>query len=342
MGFVAVTRKPLRFEDVYQIPEDAPYRFNVQFDEKSGYRSKSLLSVAMSNHRDQLIGVVQLWNKKRNARIKLSPSNTNDQAIPFDEGDFDLLACLASQAAVAIENAGLYRQAQEMIRSRDQFLSIASHELRTPLTAMILQLKVVLRKAEAGEKSHNELLTVERHVENMTTMVNNLLDISRIQAGRLELHLEEVDLGVVVREVLAKYKEVLNQNGCSLQVREHGPVMGRWDRARIAEVVSSLLSNAAKFGRGKPIAIEITADSENGRFTIQDSGIGIAPEDSERIFERFERAVSERNYGGFGLGLWVARQVVEAMHGNISVESRPDEGAKFTVLLPKSLSSNRA
>ncbi len=143
-----------------------------------------------------------------------------------------------------------------------------------------------------------------------------------------------MDLAALVAEVTDRAAEELRRAGCAVSIDAPPSVIGRWDRTRLEQVVTNLLANAMKYGAEAPIRITIAADEAAARLTVQDGGIGVAPGDQERIFQRFERAVSERHYGGFGLGLWIARQVVEAMGGSIRVRSELGEGATFVVELP--------
>ena len=130
--------------------------------------------------------------------------------------------------------------------------------------------------------------------------------------------------------------------GSELKLRSEGPVVGLWDPERIDSVITNLLGNAIKYGEGKPITVGVDDLGGEARITVHDVGIGIAPEDQERIFGRFERAVSIRHYGGFGVGLWISRQIVEAHGGRIEVTSAPGGGSVFAVVLPKKPSSPRS
>ncbi|MCP3143980.1 sensor histidine kinase, partial [Pyxidicoccus xibeiensis] len=162
-----------------------------------------------------------------------------------------------------------------------------------------------------------------------------LLDVSRIHAGRLDLTLEQVDLTAVIHRVAERLREPLARAGCSLQVRvEEGPILGHWDATRLAQVLINLLSNAIKFGAGKPI--HLTAGLEHGTawVRVRDEGIGIAPDRLPHIFGRFERAVSVRAYGGLGLGLHLVREILTALGGSIRVGSRVGLGTTFTLELP--------
>jgi signal transduction histidine kinase len=178
------------------------------------------------------------------------------------------------------------------------------------------------------------LETCDRQVRQFTRLVNDLLDISRIAAGRLDLRREEVDLAAVVRDVAARFAPELAQAGCPLTVRADAPAVGRWDRLRLDQVATNLLSNALKYGRGQPIAVAVEADDRAARLTVRDQGIGIAPEHQARIFECFERAVTGYEHGGLGLGLYIVRRIVEGLGGSIRVASAPGKGSTFTVELP--------
>jgi signal transduction histidine kinase len=167
--------------------------------------------------------------------------------------------------------------------------------------------------------------------------VNYLLDISRIAQGQLHIKLEDVDLVALVRGQLERSREALTRAECPARLHTSAPAMvGRWDAMRLEQVVGNLLANAMKYGAGKPIDIDLEESDGVIQLKVSDFGIGIAEEDRERIFERFERAVSVRHYGGFGLGLWIVREIVQALGGTIDVESTPGQGSTFTVTLPRS------
>jgi signal transduction histidine kinase len=226
------------------------------------------------------------------------------------------------------------------VRVRDQFLAIASHELRTPLTSLRLEVQGLLRASDTGRAAplpalRGRLQRLDRLVERQAKLIQDLLDVSRFVEGRLDLRLEEVDLASVAREVVERFHEELARSKYELTLRAAGPVVGRWDATRLDQIVTNLLSNAMKYGRGKPIEVAVEGRPKSALLTVRDHGIGIRTEDQQRIFERFGRAVSERSYGGFGLGLWLTRQIVEALGGRIAVASRPNEGALFTVELPR-------
>jgi signal transduction histidine kinase len=237
------------------------------------------------------------------------------------------------------ERARLWRKAQEEVRERDEFLSIASHELRTPITALQLQLQLLQRTAQrlAGEVPQvlaPKLQSLERQTRRLSLLVNELLDVSRMRLGRLELRYEEVDLAEVAREAASHVEGDVARNGSRLAY-DLSPAPGRYDRLRIEQVVGNLLVNAGKFGEGKPVALRVRPDGAFAVLEVSDQGIGIAPEHQARVFERFQRAVPAQHFGGLGLGLYVARQIVEAHGGTIELVSAAGAGATFTVRLPR-------
>jgi PAS domain S-box-containing protein len=267
----------------------------------------------------------------------------------YNSMDLAISEDLAHRAAFAIENARLYEEAQRAIRARDEFLSIASHELRTPLTPLQLNLQRLLDGSQASnlrnaspERLETALRRSERQVARLTALVDNLLDVSRITSGHLTLQREEFDLAEVTKDVTERFAEEISRAGCNLQLDANRPVIGCWDRVRIEQVVTNLLANAIKYGGGKPIEITVNPQDEGAHFAIRDYGIGIAADERERIFERFERAVSSRAYGGLGLGLYIARQILNAHGGSIQVESGPGSGSLFRVWLPSEVSSDKS
>jgi two-component system, LuxR family, sensor kinase FixL len=244
-------------------------------------------------------------------------------------------------------------KAQEEIRERDEVLTIASHELRAPVGSMQLQVGMLKRAAMEAADELNQLRDrmggtaaelngmrqrmgkVERHSRRLARLIDDLLESSH--AGPMKLKLEGVDLADVVNEAVDGMREEVERTGSRLALSLPGnPVVGRWDPVRIEQVVANLILNAAKFGKGEPITVSVDGDHERGWFAVADRGIGIAPEDQERIFERFERAVADGGVLGLGLGLFIARQIVRAHGCTIRLESAAGRGSTFTVDLPLS------
>jgi PAS domain S-box-containing protein len=259
----------------------------------------------------------------------------------YDEEDLRLAEELARRASLALDNSLLFERAQDAVRLRDEFLSVASHELKTPLTPLQMRLQALRREAEAApqaslpaERVIRHLQLVESQVRRLSTLVHELLDVSNISSGPLALELEDVDLTALVREVVTRFEAQSLKANCPVEVQAPGPMVGRWDRMRLDQVVTNLLSNALKYGPGKPVHLRVETQEGRVTLTVRDEGIGIHPEHLSRIFDKFERAVSERNYGGLGLGLYIVRQIVEALGGSITARSSPGEGATFEISLP--------
>jgi signal transduction histidine kinase len=246
---------------------------------------------------------------------------------------------LREAATVADERA---RASEAALQVRDEFLTVVSHELRTPLTALRLQAGRLLRRsarpdapAEASDPRDEQVVAVvHRQVERLNTLVDSLFDMSRLTAGRLTLDREPTALAPLLRQLAARYAVVARAQGCDIEVEASDDVIVELDATRLEQVLINLLANAVKYGPGKPVQLSLRARGGRAAIAVRDQGIGIAPEDQRRIFERFERAASTRNYGGLGLGLWIGKRLVEEMGGTLSVESRPGEGATFTIELP--------
>ncbi|HWE22868.1 MAG TPA: PAS domain S-box protein, partial [Myxococcales bacterium] len=240
-------------------------------------------------------------------------------------------------------------QAREALRERDEFISVAAHELRTPLTA--LQLKVqgldrVIRTSsvsEAGAKGMTSRLEgALRQIERLASLVERLLDVSRIAGGRLELAAESFDAAALLRQIADDFREPAAAAGAEIHVEAPAELMVQWDRLRIEQVLVNLLANAVKYGRGRPVHIRLDGARDRVHLEIADEGIGIAPEDVERIFTRFGRAAPVRNYGGLGLGLYIVKHIVEAHGGTIDVSSHLGRGSTFVIDLPVVISERLA
>jgi PAS domain S-box-containing protein len=275
------------------------------------------------------------------------PIDVSVQLIRIGDDRIVLIARdITERKRTQLERELLYREAVDAIRARDEFLSVASHELKTPLSALQLQIQTLLQPPRRSpqavvppEQIKAKLQTAYRQTERLTRLIGELMDVSRITAGRLRLELEEVDLAGVVREVVSRSGEEAARAHSSVEISAATPVVGMWDRIRVEQVVANLLTNAFKFAGGKPIEITVEERGRIGRLVVTDHGIGIAPEDAERIFQRYEQAISSRAFGGLGLGLYIARQIVEAHGGTIRVESQPGAGSTFTIELPKGAAS---
>ncbi|MCI0670729.1 MAG: HAMP domain-containing histidine kinase, partial [Myxococcaceae bacterium] len=260
----------------------------------------------------------------------------------FGPGELELAQEVARRAAIALDNARLFAQAQDAIHMRDLFLVVAAHELRTPLTSLNLRLEKLGRLARKvapdtlpTSRVLSELGVIEKQTHKLGALIEQLLDVSRLTAGTLELRPEPVDVCRLVRDVAEAFQEQASRSGSRLELQANCSAEGWFDRLRLEQVVGNLVSNALKFGGGKPIEVRIEPVPGRVRISVRDHGIGLTDEAKARIFEKFERAVSERHYGGLGLGLYISRQLVEAHGGTITVESAPGAGSTFTVDLPR-------
>ncbi|HTN91114.1 MAG TPA: ATP-binding protein [Sorangium sp.] len=258
----------------------------------------------------------------------------------FDPPDFAVALDIAQRAALCLENARLLRMTREAVQVREDFVSVASHELRTPLSALVLQVQGLARavgRADGGLPADQvlaKLSQAEGQIDRLTRLIDTLLDVTRINSGQLELSLEDVDLCDVAREVVARLEAEIARASCSLQLDLPERAVGRWDRLRIDQVITNLLTNALKYGRGKPIQLRVSVDGKSAVLQVMDQGIGIAQEYIGRIFGRFERAAPTSSYGGLGVGLYIVDQILRAHGGTIQVESAPGMGARFQVALP--------
>lgn len=244
-----------------------------------------------------------------------------------------------NQAASPAPDAGhLLACAEEAVRARDVFLAVASHELRTPLTPLRLNLQLLQRELAGRPELEHLSRQVEvalRQIDRLSSLAENLLDIARGTLGwRLPIEARAVDLTELAREVAARFAGEAARARSPIELRLDAPAIGWIDPARIALVLASLLSNAIKYGAGRPVTVRVRSRPGWVRVSVEDQGIGIAKEEKDRIFGLFERAVSERRYGGLGLGLYIAKQIVDAHGGRIACSSEPGRGATFEVDLP--------
>jgi PAS domain S-box-containing protein len=232
----------------------------------------------------------------------------------------------------------LAKQALEKaLGTRDEFISVASHELRTPLTSLKLQLQMAKREIERDKLPNS----IERNVsislgqvQRLTNLVDKLLDISRIQTGRLEVELEKVDLSKLTSELLDHFQGEFRKVGSQMQAEIDPGIEAVCDRFRIEQVFVNLITNAIKYGQGKPITVSLRRKKNSVTYSVLDHGQGISAEEQEKIFERFQRAGASKNVDGIGLGLYIAREVVRAHRGRIYVESDGSSGSAFHVDIP--------
>jgi signal transduction histidine kinase len=233
-----------------------------------------------------------------------------------------------------------YDSAQTEIKARDQFLAIASHELKTPVTSMLLQVQTAIHNIRNVSLANFSVATLlkmledtEQQSKRLSKMVNDLLDLSLITTGKIDLEMEETDITAIVAKVVERFTERLT-NKKQLTVISNKPVIGFVDKLRIEQVIVNLISNAIKYGNNKPILVKVTNSSDRAKIVVSDHGIGIPADQQKKIFNRFERAVSSRDYKGLGVGLYIVYQIMKAHHGKIHLESHLNQGSTFMLELP--------
>lgn len=259
----------------------------------------------------------------------------------FDERSKWLAEEIAYRASMAVENSFLYLNSQEAIKTRDEFLSIASHELKTPLTSLTLQNQMKKRQLDKGDKSVLEEAKMRKFIESedhqlkrINRLIDDMLDIARIRAQRLTVHKEPFEFCQFINDVIERFKPQMEAVGCEVTTTLCEPLSLEGDVYRIEQVVVNMLTNAMKYGAGRPIWIELQKNKDFLRFKVHDNGPGIESKDTERIFQRFERAVHGREISGLGLGLYISRQIVEQHDGSLYVTSNPGVGSTFVMDLP--------
>lgn len=231
---------------------------------------------------------------------------------------------------------------QKALESRDEFMSICSHELKTPLTSLKMQLQIVERvRAKQGDevafavdRMDKFLLQADRSIDRIVHLVNDMLDISRVATGRLSLNIEKVNISELTHEVVERLTPVMDMTSCPVTFKSSGDFFSEVDKYRIEQVITNLLTNAAKYAPEKPVEVLVEKVNNFVQVSVIDHGDGISDQDQKRIFERFERAVSHHTVSGLGLGLYISKEIVEMHQGTISVESTINSGSTFRVCLP--------
>jgi len=224
--------------------------------------------------------------------------------------------------------------------AREVFLSVCSHELKTPLTSLKLQAQLnqrLLKKNESNfsrDKIAEILNFTETQINTLTRIVEEMLDVSRIQTDKLHLTLEKIDFSKLICSIVEKFVPAFENAGCSVTVNANESIVGYWDSFRLEQVVTNLITNCLKYGAGKPIEISVSRSHHTVSLRVEDHGIGISSENQKKIFQRFERVISNKNISGLGLGLYIAKNIVELHGGSIDLESEIGRGSTFTVKLP--------
>jgi signal transduction histidine kinase len=290
-------------------------------------------------------GEIRLDGKRSRISVPIGTGNDRYGAISFAKNDgvvhsaadLTLAQELAERMALAIRNVREHKRLVDALGDRERLISIAAHELRGPLCSVRLCLQSLQRsRLSLAPKATRMLEIMAKEERRVARLIDDLLDLGRIRSGQLELDLSSFDLCELVREVSLQLEPQAATAGSKLTLAMAAPVVGRWDRSRLNQVVSNLVSNAIKYGQGRPVVIRVKGDSQQGwaRLEVTDNGLGIAPELHGRIFEPFKRAVTPGRCDGLGLGLYIVRSIVEQLGGAVHVDSRPGAGATFVVDLP--------
>lgn len=268
-----------------------------------------------------------------------------DPTFSYEGEDAIFLEELATRIALAVDKARLYAEAQRALQTRDEFLSIASHELKTPLTSILLNLQGILKKISKTKGNSKELQEIKRKVEicksqseRMSRLINDLLNVSVTSTGRFTIEREKMDLVEVVKDAIVHFKAQLKKDGTTIVFEPIEPIVGRWDKVRIEQVVSNLISNAIKYGLKKPISIKLSKSMKEAVLAVEDQGIGIEPQHKDLIFQRFRRGNYPRDISGLGVGLYISKQIIEAHRGTLTVKSEVGKGSTFTATLPLKIS----
>ncbi len=229
-------------------------------------------------------------------------------------------------------------QLSQALKWRDDFLSIASHELKTPITSMRLQTQIAMRMIEKSEdktlpyeKLTKFFSTNNKQLDKLTRLIEDLLDTTRIRAGKLTVEPVEVNLSNLVNDILERFSDQLQEAGCTLTANIEKSVMVYCDPFRSEQVFVNLLSNVMKYAPGKPVSISLYQESDAAYLKVSDNGPGIPVEKLKTIFERFKRGNKHEGISGLGLGLYIAKQVMDAHQGSINVESQLGSGSTFTI-----------
>ena len=347
-AYVAIKNISVNIPDVYNYK---PFDFTgpKKFDASTGYRTKSMLVVPLTDHEDQVIGVLQLLNARN--------INDNKKVIPFSPDFESLIESLASQAAVAVSNSSLINElklvhqnligardrAEDASRAKSNFLANMSHELRTPMNAIIGYSEMLLEDAEEEglEEFQSDLDKIRSSGKHLLGLINEILDLSKIEAGKMEIFLESFDLTKLISEVEATIHPLAEKKSNKLVIicpSEVGSMEA--DETRVRQMLHNLLSNACKFTENGTVTLKVTRSTHEGvdwiTFDIIDTGIGIPQESLKNLFLEFSQVdnSSTRKFGGTGLGLAISRRFCLMMGGDITVKSSVGQGSTFTISMP--------
>lgn len=301
--------------------------FHTEDDIERFIPQKSLL-IASSTGRFEEEG----WRLRKNGEkfwanvVITALKDDADQLIAFSIVIRDLTDKIIAQEKL--------NEAFESIRIRDEFISVASHELRTPVTRILLSLQLMKRTEQMTEKMKKSMDLCEASTKELSVLMDNIVDVTRLRLGKLDIKRTKTNITSIMMNVLTKHKDQIRIAGNHVSFVHDGDIIGYWDQTRIEQLFTNFLTNSLKYASGKDIRIEMRLRDDFLHFSIEDDGPGIPVGMQNKIFERFERATDSKKISGLGLGLYVARQIVEAHKGEISLESSKGRGTIFRVVLP--------
>lgn len=232
---------------------------------------------------------------------------------------------------------------KEALETKSEFISIASHELKTPLTALKLQVEMARRSFEKNDESLSKekfqqiINRTHGDIERLSRLVDDMLDVSRINHGRFNMHFEFFDLEEFMDECLERASSAIKNFRQQVRIKVKAPVMVRWDRFRIEQVVLNILTNAFRYGGDSEVEVSVTAGGGYAYISIKDQGQGISPENQKKIFEKYEKGNHNRTTEGLGLGLYISNEIIKQHGGQIKLQSAPGKGSTFELQLPLSI-----
>ena len=251
-------------------------------------------------------------------------------------------AARREQEALLGELRETQAELQKAVQMRDTFMSIVSHELRTPLNGLILDAQLRKMRLEQGredaftpDKLAEMIARDERQIRSLSRLIDDMLDVSRIRTGKLSVRPQPGDLGVLAGNVVENLSAQFTSSGNQIDLKVDGPAPVLMDEFRIEQVLANLLTNALRYGEGKPVGVRVSSGEDCVRVDVRDQGLGISAADQQRVFEQFERVSTANAPQGLGLGLFISEQIVQAHGGRIELSSQLGEGSCFSVVLPR-------
>lgn len=264
-----------------------------------------------------------------------------DKAKRTDEVTKYKLETLKAHQVVLLEKKK-NAQAHEEIKARDEFLSIATHELKTPLTLSLLQIQRALHNIKnvslanfSVQNLMSMLESIEHQTDRLSKLISDLSNVSLITTGRMRLEVDDVNITEVIKDVIKRVPLTMNKEGYPITFKENGDIKGRWDKIRIEQVLTNLVTNAIKYGNGKPIEVFLKTTNDWLSLYVKDRGLGIPKELQQKVFDRFERGAADKGIKGLGVGLYITKQIITAHGGTIELNSKPGRGSEFIVKLPR-------